>query len=265
LNTEYFRFWHFLPRLVLSLAVTAELLILALGPAEALAVPVSALGFVSQTLGGFAAGVATVLLVLLAIVCGSIALDAAVALVGWLQGTAGRQLVAGLSRPSRRARRGGSRHPVDIAFEMFMQHEQQILEYLELYGASQPAAVGHREEVTRLCKDIGRHMQKITNREMAALFAYFAGVTQEQKFEEHLRSSVDDIYHVWVVAGLAVWVVAANLRTAPAVLGAMGALVAALVPLLAQRRRRLAHYLLYNYLQTFLFGEQADTADREAF
>lgn len=250
------------------MAVTAELLILALGPAEALAVPVSALGFVSQTLGGFAAGVAAVLLVLPAIVCGSIALDAAVCLVGWLQGTAARCPVAGLSHPSRRARRGRSRHPVDIAFEMFVQHEPQILDYIELYGASQPVAVGHREEVARLREDIARHMHKITNREMAALFAYFAGVTQEQKFEEHLRSSVDDIYHVWVVASLAVWVVAANLRTTPAVLAAVAALAAVvcgLVPLLAQRRRRLAHYLLYNYLQTFLFGEQGDIADREAF
>ncbi len=267
MSAEYLRFWSYLPRLALSLVMSAEVWLLVAGANNAASLLLMPVTRLNSEVGGFASGIAVTAILALAIVFGCLLLDTAVA---FLQ-SAYDVLLKCVARWHTHARGTGlaarARGAVDVAFEIFRLNESQVLDYVELRGAATPAAAGRRQELTLLRKDVRRHMHAVTDKEVAVALAYFGGVTQEKKFEDHLRRDIHDIYDLWVAGAVGVWVAGATLRIPSGTLLALGGLVLLVcgtMPLLLRRRRRLAMYLLYSYLDTFVFSEPAENVDRDA-
>jgi len=266
MSPDLLRFWKYFPRLALSAAFVVNMFTLILNPREIIAWVETFVPLMYAQVGGFFAGIVLVVTLITCAALGSLLLDILISLVAGIV----RAPIAATTRSgllARPAARVLLQPASALAFQMFLQDREQIMACFRLKGLCDPQTVTHRKELHELSEDVAQHMSEIGNEDLATDLAYFSGITQEQRLEEHFKLAVSDIYYLWFVIALVVLVIARSSQNWLTGLSGVGVglmLILLSLPALSGRKRQLAKYLLHSYLDNFTFAEGAAVSDRDA-
>lgn len=162
--------------------------------------------------------------------------------------------------------------PFKLAGLLFEEHSRYLSDFYEGFSRSN----AENAETYNLVADHWNDHFAQLRRVLSALasgppemwrIAYYVQVTQEQALADYEETLVESLQTAWLVLFIAPAVVArvdgygSNLLI-PTLSAFATALL--LIPTYIKRKRTLALYILHAHAFTFIFGEPADVADREA-
>lgn len=265
MTSDYLRFWRYFPRFTFGILFTFEIFVLLFGKDESIKAITNAMSFGYKNYGGFALGVLVIFFLIIVATLGLFFLDMLISSLasllryftklGLFDRLFLRPNIAVLLLPD-----------FELAFYLFEKDHDQLMEFQELRGVSEPDTIKFKKEIKELESQIKEHIMKIKNKEMATLLSYFAAITQEQRFADYLKWDVMQIYYLWIVlicAFISLLCIGCTSFVAIAWLIISLFIILCTVPLLIYRKLRLAYYLIFSYVDSFVFGESPEIADRE--
>ena len=165
--------------------------------------------------------------------------------------------------------------PFELSLYFLKKHKKQVLDFFrgKSISSSPALSIDYKKSMKNFHKHenfILNHINNLENIELAHALSYYSGVTQEQVLEDYLSEKIDDLKYSWIV-----------ILITPALISMLDINISGYVwsllfilslvwiflsiPLLIRLKRRYAYYLIWSYLDTFSFGELAQTVDREAY
>ena len=261
---ESLRFWQRLPRLAFGLASFAVLTVAIMGKDFLLRLRDISVHYTPDEPPAVFSGVLSIFLLLAA---GAIGIFMLELLVGGF-GIVTRRLAnfSVVRRMLERLELLDIALPIDqLVVQTYQRDRGQVLDFFRLRSEATP---GHEKDSAALKKfyrDVGEHLDRIRNPSLMVALAYYSSFTQDQAKVDQWEFAIKDFYYFLLflcsslVCGLRT---GASLKVSFLFLALLLSAAVLSLPLIRDRKRRLASLLLASYCDNFAVAEGGVVEDR---
>lgn len=142
-----------------------------------------------------------------------------------------------------------------------------IQEFIYFKSASNPDLISHTRKIKKMTEEAITHTLNFNNKDLIEGIALYGSLTQDRKWLESVKDNISELYYLQttILAALIVlsiyhldftfYLIYASLEVVSLVI---------FIPLLKDRRRTYAFFILLSYLDNFATWEAATTQDRDA-
>lgn len=263
---SYIRFWRLFPRLALGFLFLFSLLLAGLG-SDLIYKQINSFKKLVDfgTLGNISTGIIIIIFAVLFCSLGLFLLDLVCYSIGTIVTLAGRMnwfnrllTKLGISELVKPAS--------ETAMEYLITNKDDLLEFLYSRNLSNPEVFPRTKSVRKYTEQVINRAVELKDKQFIEGIAHYT-VTQDRKWLESLKDGITELYYFQITF------LAALLPFIQAQMGAffyicwIGSwiiLTLLLLPLLKERRKKYAFYILLYYLDNFSTLESATVADRDA-
>lgn len=154
-----------------------------------------------------------------------------------------------------------------VCLKVFRKNKKEIINNFYLKSWALPEDIMKIKMLKEHTDAVEKHIKEIEKTKLLEDLSYYSAVTQEQAKVNQLRDDLRDIHFFIVVTGLAVIVFLSQGYLAhiwPYIIVGFILLDIVLLPVMKQKKIRLATYILMGYIDIFTLGEGATVVDRES-
>ncbi len=260
------RFWRLFPRLALGSIFLSVILLIILGRELTFEIVNKLLSIDLGTLGSLSSGIISIVLIILFCSLGLFLLEIICHLLGL-----GFALLYKINLINKLFSAIGLSELYEpaphLSASILLNNKNDFFDYVYLRSVSNPDMKSHIKMVRKITEDAIEHTINFTNKDLMEGIALYGSVTQDRKWLESVRDNINEIYYIQItLITILVSFIEFNLSPLLCIIWMLLTvlILILLIPLLKERKRTYALFLLLSYLDNFSTWDAALVEDRDS-